>query len=555
MNTMNFDLPPTGTEQSPAFLDAPSCLEWLATVPLANAMQAQTMLRRQLSLLHRFSLPATERFAILEVLRGPLSEVQGDAAVKFAGRPLPLVPHEQAALETTLSIWHELALGYLRCFNEVCGDMTDPAALEAMNKQCAESRELAVRAATLAQRTMAVFADWQLDFNRGGQLPDGSYWQKLHQIFFAAESLGVAGRSVHDTMRHGKRVAASALAAYAECNLLSTASVYELQARHLTWVARWAKRWGSKLSLLSAPPEDIRNRAIPLWVDLESDGPPSYIPKPSPGSRWLETTELRKSLVARISLLEQGRAPADLQLGDDVTQPGATQLLQRVLERWCKGGAERRQERQPANTACSLVAGFDAVHFELSGRQPFRAPSRSDSDLRREREEFETFGDRSQRTKAAGDKDEIHIERWQLVEESMSGLRATRPLKDGARIGPGLVVAAKVADGSHYVLGNVRWVLREGDNSLMAGIQLFPGVASPIAVRMLDSDGSRAVWRQGFLLPPIPALHETASVIVPAGTFRIDRSIEIMADQKLQVLKLFRVIDRGIEFERCNFYD
>jgi hypothetical protein len=72
---------------------------------------------------------------------------------------------------------------------------------------------------------------------------------------------------------------------------------------------------------------------------------------------------------------------------------------------------------------------------------------------------------------------------------------------------------------------------------------------------MLDSDGSRAVWRQGFLLPPIPALHETASVIVPAGTFRIDRSIEIMADQKLQVLKLFRVIDRGIEFERCNFYD
>lgn len=552
---MNFDLPPTGTEQSPAFLDAHSCVEWLATVPLANSMQAQSMLRRQLSLLHRFTLPATERFAILEVLRGPLSEVQGDAAAKFAGRPLPLVPHEQASLDTTLSIWHELALGYLRCFNEVCGDMTDPAALESLNKQCAESREIAVRAATLAQRTLAVFADWQLDFNRGGQLPEGSYWQKLHQVFFAAEAIGIAGRSVHDTMRHGKRVPTSALAAYAECNLLATAAVYELQARHLAWVARWAKRWGFKLALLSAPPEDIRNRAIPLWVDLNSDGPPAYIPKPSSGSRWLETTELRKSLVARISLLEQGRAPADLQLGDDVTQPAATQLLQRVLERWCKGGAERRQERHPTNTACSLVAGFDAVHFELSGRQAFRAPSRSDSELRREREEFETFGDQSQRTKGAGDKGEVHIESWQLVEESMSGLRATRPLKDGARIGPGLVVATKVADGRHYVLGNVRWVLREGDSSLMAGVQLFPGEARPIAVRALETDGTRTAWRQGFLLPPIAALHETASVIVPAGTFRIDRNIEIMADQKLQVLKLFRVIDRGIEFERCNYYD
>ena len=55
--------------------------------------------------------------------------------------------------------------------------------------------------------------------------------------------------------------------------------------------------------------------------------------------------------------------------------------------------------------------------------------------------------------------------------------------------------------------------------------------------------------------PEIAALHEPASVIVPAGTFRLDRSIEVMVDQELRVLKLFRVLDRGIEFERCNFYD
>jgi len=65
----------------------------------------------------------------------------------------------------------------------------------------------------------------------------------------------------------------------------------------------------------------------------------------------------------------------------------------------------------------------------------------------------------------------------------------------------------------------------------------------------------RRPWRQGFLLPAIAALREPASVVVPAGTFRIDRSIEVMADQQLSVLKLFRVLDRGSEFERCNFHD
>jgi hypothetical protein len=163
---------------------------------------------------------------------------------------------------------------------------------------------------------------------------------------------------VNDPVRHGS-AQTSALAAYAECNLLSTASPYELPARHLAWVARWARRWGAKLSLLKAPPEDIRNRAVPLWVDLASDRPATYMSRNRPGGRWLETTELRKSLLARIALLEQGRAPAELQLGEDVTQPAASQLLQRVLQRWCKGGASRRELRsRPAAAAASLPASM-----------------------------------------------------------------------------------------------------------------------------------------------------------------------------------------------------
>jgi hypothetical protein len=49
------------------------------------------------------------------------------------------------------------------------------------------------------------------------------------------------------------------------------------------------------------------------------------------------------------------------------------------------------------------------------------------------------------------------------------------------------------------------------------------------------------------------AANEPASVILPAGTFKLDRSIEIMVDQKPRQFKLFRVLDRSIEFERCNF--
>ncbi len=552
---MTFDLPATGTDPCPAFTNAAECKSWLATVPLANAVQAQAALMRQLNLLHRFTLSPKERFNILEVLLGPLVEVQDDASRKFAGRPLPFAPHEQAAMDSTLGVWRELALGYLRCFDAICHDHTSMPSLQVQSKACAASLDLAVQAATLAQRLISVFADWQVDLLRGEQLPDPTYWEKLHQVFLAAETLGVAGRAVKDPLRHGRDRTTSVLAAYGECHLLSTANSYEFPARHLAWVARWARRWGAKLTLLKAPPEDIRNRAVPIWVDIESDHPASYMPQPAHGSRWLETTELKRSLQARITLLEQGRAPADLQLGDDVTQPAAGQLLQHLLQRWCQGGAPRRYERHSAAADCALIGGLEPVHLHLSGGKVFRAPTRSDSTLRREREEFETFGERSHRTEGTDVRDDSHLEAWRLLDESAAGMRITRPLKEGVRIGTGMVIAIKTSDSQRFTLGCVRWALREGEDALVAGIQLFPGETQPVALRPVETSGPKGAWRQGFILPEIPALKETATVVLPPGSFRLDRSIEVMADEKIQVLKLFRVVDRGIEFERCNFQD
>ena len=143
---MNFELPPTGTEQAPAFLTAAACEEWLTTVPLANAVQAQSKFLHQLHLLHRFTLSPTERFSILEALRKPVCSVQEEAGKKFAGKPLPFAPHEQASLESTLGVWHALAIGYLRCFDALCcgnsGAFSSPL-LAAQQTQIASHPELA----------------------------------------------------------------------------------------------------------------------------------------------------------------------------------------------------------------------------------------------------------------------------------------------------------------------------------------------------------------------------------------------------------------------------
>ncbi len=537
---MHFELPATGRDQAPAFLAAHECRDWLQKVPLANPPQAQAIVLRQLGLLHHFDLPVAERIAILEELRGSVCRMQEDAAKGFAARPLPLAPPEQSALETSLEVWNLLALAYLRCFATV----SDGRGQEVVELQ-----------ALLAQRTLSVFADWQVDLCRGEQLPDGNYWLKLHRILAAAESLGVAAVPVEDTVRHGK-LPTSTLAAYAECNLLSTASLFELPARHIAWVARWARRWGGKLELLNASPEKIRGRALPLWVDLESDQPASYQPRSSRGGRWLETTELRKSLQSRIALLEQGRAPATLQLGDDVTQPAAADLLRRVLQRWCQGGTPRRETRSAASGDCLVVVGFAAVHHQLSGGQAFTPPNRDARMLRREREEFETFGDLRLGAKSPSRPDDTGLESWRVIDDwqllntSPGGMRVSRPLASGARIGAGQLIAVRTGEGQRCSLAVVRWALREG-SELTAGIQLLPGEPLPAMVRVLDADGRTNAWQQACMLPEIAALRIPASLVLPTGSFRLDRRIEVMVAQQSRVATLYRILDHGSEFERC----
>ena len=312
-----FDLPETHTEFPPAFLTVSACSDWLVLVPLANPAQAQVMLLRQLNLLHRYTLANSARLKLLETMRQTVIEVQRDVAKKFANRPLPLNPTEQAAFDGTLAVWQALLGGYLRLLDAVAaGDTT-----------------IIEQGALIAQRSLSVFADWEVDLCRGEKLPDVNFWRRLHKVFALAEQLKLISLPVRDAARHGNEQT-TALAAYAESHLLHSASPFELPSRHLDWIARWSRRWCNKLTMRTDGAPTDGTRAAPLFVDIDSDRPAGYISRDVPGARWLETDELRKSIKARLVMLSQGELPKRLQLGEDCTQPATSLLLECFYQGW-----------------------------------------------------------------------------------------------------------------------------------------------------------------------------------------------------------------------------
>ena len=168
-----FKLPDLGTEQPPAFLNARGCSDWLAAQPMANPAQTQAQLLRQINLLNRYAVAPGERLKILELLRDPVAFAQSESTRKFAGRPLPLAPPEQAGMDANRSLWQAVQTGYLHCL-----------------ASCLAGGELKPHAALVAQRVIATLRAELLDICRAPIDPPAQLWQTLHQVFAAAEQLG-----------------------------------------------------------------------------------------------------------------------------------------------------------------------------------------------------------------------------------------------------------------------------------------------------------------------------------------------------------------------------
>lgn len=541
---MKLDLPPTGTEQPPLFVDLEQCRAWRKELPLSNPVQAQAQLLRQLHLLNRYTLAAETRLAILEELREPIHFAQTEQAKKFTGRPMPLAPPEQAAFDSVHGLWQAQALGYLRCLEaSLAGD--------GMARQ---------QAALICQRTLASYTDDYADLVRAGFQAESEQWQRLHVAYLGAETLAAARMPVEDAQRGSQPVTPAAV--FVEAMLMAVAGLHELSPRHQSWVMRWARRWAGKVEILSALPS-IETPALPLCVDLAGKQPAAFQPQTGQGVRWLETSELRKSLKTRLTLLAKGDpadTPARLGLGEDCTMPACGEVLKRTYPRWVKGGVMRRQERHPMSGACRFVVGVDAIHYYLSGREAFKPPAAvSGDELRRQREELAVFG-----RVAARFEDEYSrnhgfvleswdvVEDWGLLDQSSSGLRLVRPLKQtGGRLAVGQLVAVQPAGSNGLLLGMVRWAQVVGDH-LATGILLMPGKPLPVAVRGTGVMAGKDPYRPAFMLPPLASLELPATAVLPPGSFKPDRILEAWTEGETHRIKLKALLERGADFERVS---
>lgn len=516
----------------PAHPDLASCERTLACAAMGDARQACTA---YLSLLQDIADAPPPLAACLEIIEALLPRVLAalsELSRRFAGRPLPLAAHDEAAFWLVCDLWQQL----LRMYRKLQGGSLQAAAGKPQEVL------IAARATTCASELIATY------LLARHEVPEEA-WQWLHVSYAFAEAHGIADQA--PLIGPGQ----SCSHAYAHALLFALAQPRALSQRDALWARAWARRFASRVRLLrparaegmQAYTVDLGGGNEPRWHGTSTFQARTLQDAPL---RVLDTSALLLALRKRLRRLEAGEDPAALGLGENCTQPGTGALLRRLLRLWCAGPvAARFPRRAVRDPQASVAAGFAAAHQAISGRR-WEEEVRNWHYSRRQFEQLFTFqpaalGDPRQQALA-----EAVCEPWQAMDESAFGfcLRA----RNGSRLAYRQLLALRAGGASLWMLAEVRWLEQAADRSVTIGVQVLPGEPRACAARPVPESAARpAPSSPAFLLPE--AHGTSASLVLPAGWYRRDRPLELRLEEGTSLIRLSGLLERGEDHDRVSF--
>ncbi|HUI99685.1 MAG TPA: hypothetical protein VLY46_05575 [Usitatibacter sp.] len=528
----------TQGEGAVGFSDARSCKEWLGALPLTNIPQAQSLVLTELRALNAAPFAPIERLKCMELLRDKVAFLQGEQRSRYFGKSLPLSANDSSAWSTGAALLAEMEEGYARCLEESPG-------------------ELASHRALIIQRLMRYIGTLMLFHAIVYRRFDPSIWQRLHARYLEAESAGVAGERVKDSLEGDAEGLSSVEETYVQVVLLQAAYLSEMTGAQIDFAEALLKQWLRKVRVL-APSAAPALDTLPLVADLSS----------SIGARPLARAELKavhrvfdvdgvsKSLRRRIHALQSEEDPAQLGLPPQAAGLDLAAQLKRLHKLWCEGAPPRPPGKASELKAAGVVFTMPEVHFFAGGGKVFEQPGKSRDLTPQEKQDIEVFGRITERTQNRMQADHNYTaEAWGVVDEMPGSWRLQRPQTASKGVAIGRIVGMRLGDGGSFFVGVVRALVQETDGRIVATVALFPGKPEPIAVRAGDvRHRSSAQWMQALRLPALERLQIPASIVLPGSLAIRGRGVEIWQDGAPKETTVYEVLEHGADFDRVTVF-
>ena len=526
---LTFSLEPTDDRANPAFKSSASCALWLRQLQLTNLQLAHQQLLAQLNELNRYPMRSIDRLGTLEALRETVEHVQQSYATKLIARPLPLNQAEFIVFAAILKLWQAMSTGYQRCLQDhISGDQA-----------------LGQHAALLCQRCMMYDGLTIFEYLRAGYEFDGKHWQQLHQLYAFAEAQGLQREEVTDPL-NGNHPNSNCHRIYAKILLACYARPSELSRSQLQLLDNWLSEW-SKDILIEQGNANAKAQRLATELSSTLGLRPAQQINHSDDARYIAIIPISKLLHVHIILLEQGKTPQQLKLGDGNSKD-CVKFLTFLHQCWCDKLKTRVDERQWVSRQVQLSCQTDNIYAHIHGAV-FNQPARKGVFNALSLKQAGELGGRTPKSEIRSDSPPLEI--WHVENESILGAQLTRESVQGERFCVNQLVATRLADDAHFSLAATAWVSVMNTGQLRMGIRYLPGTVQGVGICATES---LEKYAPAFLLGAAVNLKVPSSLVIPRNWFQPNRLIEIiMPNSEQRKIKLGFSVERGVDYERVSF--
>ncbi|ROR29560.1 hypothetical protein [Inmirania thermothiophila] len=454
-------------ERRPARVQA-----WVDSLPLMDLPRVAAMLEEALAALAREPVPARERLRLLRIYAEPVRALYASFSGP-AGGPASLSTAQRLALSDRLGrILLALAAGYKLVVREGRGQRRDPRRDRLVLEALQRALDLQAQVLLHAFRTYAA--------------PPPHAYRELHQLFLYAEQGGVAQRADAEGVAPEDR--------YKRILLVAAADPFRLQPGEAELLDDALEGLAPAARLFVGGCGGGHGRFV---IDPAADRPPEPCLRLPPErarrpARILDAGPLRAALEGMAAGPRAGTV-TPLQLA----------LLRRIVPQ-LESPALRRLARRLGEGRVGVALGLAAVHWYLGeeGRAALR-PRRAESAYG-----IEVYEGGEEAPEAPAHS----LHEFVLGDESEGGVG----LESEGTPPPGLAVGelAAVFRGERLMAaGVVRWVRREADGGLAAGIARLRCRLLPVRIRPVRGEAGRFPDQPALYCAADPARRVPASLI------------------------------------------
>lgn len=494
----------------------------LAKLQAQNPLDIASHIHIELEILNRQKVSPSNRIQALDAYRPMLITTTQALAEDYCNATLPLHDKAKLASAAAESLWVELGYGYKLALIDLQNQLiklgTDKSSAHAI------------------QRAMHAIGEHALVYYQTYLAPPDHIWGDLHQLYFCAVQLGIQNLTLEKDKSYREfddDLDVSIESTYKHALLMSLADPQHLTQKDIRLIANFLAYHVKAAQITAVTP--TATLAGVFIISLKSNEPPVPYSKqkvaPDPDTDiLLQTMDLVRTIHQHLSSLLDKQLPKDGSIPDDAQRNDYIDLLTYLIKHW--GVIPKRVfNRSQKNGELELVTGIAAIHH-VSDNKPMA------THLARHADELNQSHPLN-----------VRPSRWQILNISATGMSVRRHPTAEKNIRIGSLLGIKTKEEHHWSIGLVRWASCGSKDRLDMGVQLIAPHAQSAFVRIDGREDEEMV----LLLPEIAAVKQTATIVVPRGTFEPARQLVLTYQNQNQHIMLTRLIERSHYFERIQF--